>query len=604
MAYPSTPTSLYINGSPEKAAKLTKCTDGTVAVSAVVNDPDSRDQVRMVVRYSRDKTFKTTSTVCSAFGRQGVRHRAIMTGLAQNTLYYVRVYTQQRDRRILSRSYNASSFWTARTAVPTGALASTTRERLYLNRFGTGFTQKALATLRAAGSPEAWLEVQLKPATVPESSKVAEVNSWFTSLKQSPAQKYAVNQAQTKNKGSYGRDLGNWSLLRRIYSERSVLETMTDFWTSHLHIPLNHDLAWVHRFDYDATIRTHALGKFDDLLRECSLHPAMRVYLDNWKSVRGATNENQGREVLELHTVGREAGYTEAMVKDSAKILSGYTVDWGTGKTFNAYYDANRHSTGAVRVLGFSHPNTAADGQAVTEAYLSYLAHHPSTARRIARKLAVQFVSDSPSESLIDHLAGVYSSSGTDISAVLTALSQHPEFLTSEGQKVRTPYADLVATARVLNIDVLAPSSSSSWANAVYNIHGAMQLFTWPRPDGPPLENAAWSTPSRMFGSYVMHRAMSGGSWPSQDVVYRTAASWLPAPSVTFDAYVDHLSRMWCGRPAGARQLKAALQAVSGSTSSTRMTPTTVLTTKHPLAGYLFFRLALALLDTPEHMTT
>ena len=224
---------------------------------------------------------------------------------------------------------------------------------------------------------------------------------------------------------------------------------MTEFWSNHMHIPVGHDRAWAYRYDYDATIRQHALGTFEELLIACSLHPAMRVYLDNWKSVKNKPNENQGRELLELHTVGRSAGYTEAMVKASAVLLSGYTVDWG--KTYDAKYDANAHTTGAVQVLDFSHPNTAADGQAATLDYLKYLANHPATARRIATKIATQFVSDSPSDGLVDTLAGVYTSSGTDIRAVLTALSNHPEFLTSSGLKVRTPVADLVATTRVLD---------------------------------------------------------------------------------------------------------------------------------------------------------
>ena len=385
MAYPSTPTSLYINGYPALAEKLTKNTDGSVAVSAVVNDPDSRDQVRMVVRYSKDKTFTTQSTVCSAFGKQGVRHSAQMTGLALNTLYYVRVYTQQRDRMILSRNYTASSFWTAKP-VPTTALTATSRERLYLNRFGTGFTQRALTQLRAAGSPEAWLSAQLSPAGVPEAAKIAAVDTWFEPLRRTPAEKSATNSGTGKKAWEYGHDLGNWSILHRIYSERSVLETMAEFWSNHMHIPIGHDRAWVYRFDYDATIRQHALGTFEELLIACSLHPAMRVYLDNWKSVRNKPNENQGRELLELHTVGRNAGYTEAMVKASAVLLSGYTVDWGT--TFDAKYDANAHTTGAVQVLDFSHPNASADGQAATLDYLKYLANHPATARRIATKIA------------------------------------------------------------------------------------------------------------------------------------------------------------------------------------------------------------------------
>ena len=133
----------------------------------------------------------------------------------------------------------------------------------------------------------------------------------------------------------YGHDLGNWTILRRIYSERSVLETMTDFWSTNLHIPVGHDKAWLYRVDYDATIRAARVRHASRTCwSRCSLHPAMRVYLDNWTSVKNKPNENQGRELLELHTVGRDAGYTEAMVKDSAKILSGYTVDWG--KTFDA----------------------------------------------------------------------------------------------------------------------------------------------------------------------------------------------------------------------------------------------------------------------------
>ena len=240
----------------------------------------------------------------------------------------------------------------------------------------------------------------------------------------------------------------------------------------------------------------------------------MRVYLDNWKSVRNKPNENQGRELLELHTVGRNAGYTEAMVKASAVLLSGYTVDWG--KTFDAKYDPNLHTTGAVQVLGFSHPNATADGQAATVAYLKYLAHHPATARRIATKLATQFVSDSPSEGLINTLAGVYTSSGTDISAVLKALSTHPEFLTSDGSEGAHPGRgpggnDAGARGRRAH-----PGVRELVGQRANYLHGGDWLFSWPRPDGPPLTGAAWSSASRMFTSYRMHQNMAGGWWPRE----------------------------------------------------------------------------------------
>ena len=476
------------------------------------------------------------------------------------------------------------------------------RERLYLNRFGSGFSQSALAQLRAAGSPEAWLAAQMTPSSVTEDPKVQQIDTWFSALTQTPAQKYATNAAGTKNKGSFGLDLGNWSLMRRIYAKRSLLETMTEFWSNTLHIAVNHDFAWVYRFDYDKTIRQNALGTFEDLLRDCSLHPAMRTYLDNWKSVKGAPNENQGRELLELHTVGIDAGYTENMVKDSAKILSGYTVDYGTGKSFAAVYDSSKHTTGAVSVLGFSSANSSADGQAVTVAYLSYLAHHPATARRIATKLATFFVSDKPSANLIDQLTNVYLSSGTDIKAVLTALSQHPEFLTSEGQKVRTPYADLVSTARALGIGVATPKSASSWANMAQTIHYAMNLYSWPRPDGAPLDNASWSSVSRVFGSCFMHYQLATAWWPRAEAVYRTPASWLPVASLRFDAYVDHLYRLWFGKAAESRHVEAAAQAVSKPGAV--ISAATIITSKHALAGSLWARLAIALLDSPDGMTT
>jgi uncharacterized protein (DUF1800 family) len=487
----------------------------------------------------------------------------------------------------------------AATQVP----VPTSRERLFLNRLGMGYTPAALAALRATGTPEDWLAAQLDPSSVPESPKVAAVDSWFGPLFDTPAAKYAADQAKTRGAWQYGLDLGNWTTLRQMYSNRTLLERMTAIWSTLLHIPIGHDRAWVYRKDYDASIRRLALGRFEDLLVECSLHPAMRVYLDNWKSVRGAPNENQGRELLELHTVGRGAGYTEAMVKDSAKILSGYTVTWGG--TFAAWYDPNKHTTGPVSVLGFSDANGAADGQSVTVAYLKHLAHHPSTARRVVTRLATCLVSDSPSDGLLDALTQVYLDNDTAIAPVLEALAAHPEFLTSEGQKVRTPYDDLVASARVLQVDVQAPTSGSSWANASVWLHGADRMFSWPRPDGAPVTSAAWASPSRLFSSYDMHQSLAGGWWPTEAVTYKkSGAQWLPATSIRFDAWVDHLCRSWLGRPADARLLTAAITAINGTQTWSSVSATSTITATHHAATWDFWRLTVALLDTPDHMTT
>jgi uncharacterized protein (DUF1800 family) len=310
--------------------------------------------------------------------------------------------------------------------------------------------------------------------------------------------------------------------------------------------------------------------------------------------VRGAPNENHGRELLELHTVGRGAGYTEQMVKDSAKILSGWTVD--EQDTWAAVYDPSKHTTGTVTVLGFTHPNTDPDGRAVAQAYLRYLARHPATARTVARKMAVRFVSDTPSEGLVTALADEYLRTGTDIKAMLRLLVRHPEFQASAGGKVSNTVDDLVRSARVLMVDAAKPTADQSFANAIAYFHGGMQLWKWPRPDGAPERNADWASASRMLESFRMHWHMGGGYYPRLDVRYRPARAWLPQRRIRLDYYVDHLCRMILGRRSTSRDLMAVCQA-------TGRAPTEIVTATHPLARYQFPRMVACLLDSPSHMS-
>lgn len=494
--------------------------------------------------------------------------------------------------------------------LPTPALAATAtptaQERLFLNRFGTGYSQRSLQQLRRFTSPAAWLDAQLVPTRFDEDPKVATVDGWFASLLgDSPATRWKNQSDGVKGGWVYGHELGSWSILRRIYSERTVLETMTDFWSTNLHIPVTHDRAWIWRVDYDRTIRTHALGRFEDLLRECSLHPSMLFYLDNYRSVRGNPNENQGRELLELHTVGRAAGYTEAEVKDSARILSGWSVNFSTSTgDFSPVYDPRKHTTGAVSVLGFTSANAADDGRQVTVDYLRHLAHHPATARNLARKIALWFVSDEPSDALVETLAATYLASGTSIAAVLRRLAAHPELLASTGLKVRTPIQDLVATARVLEVDANRAHTNGdgddTYARHANWTHQSLAAFSWPRPDGPPVRNGAWSTPSRMFGSYGMHWAHAGGWWP-KGAAYKPASYWVNGTGQSFTAYVDLVCRRLLGRPADARLQRAARQAVAGATW---FDPSKPIKADSHVNGWLGVRIVATLLDTPDHMLT
>ena len=361
---------------------------------------------------------------------------------------------------------------------------------------------------------------------------ISSIDSWFPDLRRTPAQKQATNTAKTKLAWQYGMDLGNWSMLRRIYSERPVLETMVDFWSNHLHVSTADDRVYIHHHAYNQMIRQHALGRFEDLLVASATHPAMSLYLDNWRSTRGAPNENQGRELLELHTVGTASGYTEDMVKDSAKLLSGYSVRWDGD--LEGFYDAANHTTGPVTVLGFTHPNSDADGRPAAEAYLRYLANHPATARGVATRLAVRFVGDQPSPALVDHLAQVFLDTGTDIRATLKALIARPEFRSSAGAKVSTPVDDLVATVKALGVVARKPSGvgtpASQLATALNHSQGGPRLFSWPRPDGAPETNSEWASAVRMLRSFGMHWHLAGGYHHEEERRTSRRAPGYPVP--------------------------------------------------------------------------
>ncbi len=475
-----------------------------------------------------------------------------------------------------------------RTPLPTA------RELHMLNRMGCGFTPSLLRDLRAAGSPSAWFEQQLHPASVGETPRGRTVASWFPELlTTSAAQKWQTNEHGGRQGWEYARDLSNYSLLRRMYSRRTVLEAMVLFWTDHLHVNAGHFPAFTQRAAYDAVVRKHALGRFEDLLVACTLHPAMLLFLDNDKSVKGSPNENHGRELLELHTVGREAGYTEQMVKDSARILSGWTVE---RDTWAGYYSSGRHTTGPVSVLGFTSANASDDGQAMTVAYLRHLARHPATAQRICRKLATRFVSDTPSRALVDRLAATYRSSGTDISAVLRALVRSDEFWAGAGKKVRTPIDDLVHTYRVLGARMDRPVDLDSGAHTVSWQLASTLVAQWPTPAGPPERAQDWASPSRMLNSFDMHWSVAGGWWPTRQVTHRSPLSWLPQDRIRFDYLVDHLSRSILGRRSGSRLLQACCQ-------GTGVRPGEQVTRDHALVRWLMPRLLGVLLDSPAHMT-
>lgn len=462
------------------------------------------------------------------------------------------------------------------------------------NRFTGGWTPTLSREFAAAGGARKWFEKQMTAAT--PDTFFTQSSAWWRSNTASTALIVDRNRKNIEETWMAVANYERWCLARRIHSERQVLETMAAFWENHLHVPSEADAAQVFRASYGRTIRTLALTSFERLLTAAITHPAMGCFLDNAKSTKSAPNENLGRELLELHTVGRDAKFTENDVKNSAKILTGYRVD--TWDSWKVWYDKDSHFTGRVKVLGFRHANAAADGRAVATAYLSYLARHPSTARRIARKLAVRFVSDTPSSALITHLADVYTKNHTQIVPVLRALIATNEFKKSVGAKVRTPDEDAVASYRAIGARLAWPKIDDAAANQILwqTTSMGMRPFGWPRPDGRPDEATAWTSVSRMLASFSVHQDLTGTWWPTNGVTYVEPAAWLPAPSVSLGDFIDHLSRRILGRPATPVLLTAACEAVG-------LARTTVITADHAVIQWQMPRLLTVFLDTPTHMT-
>lgn len=430
------------------------------------------------------------------------------------------------------------------------------------NRFTFGIDERVMAGLQTSGAWAQWFERQLAWTRLSDAPGNA-VASWFPLLADSPSAAWARVKAQEKSAWNFGYDFSAFSMARKILSRRQVHEVMADFWSNLLYIPAGEDRSFPWRMSFDQMIRRNALGSYRQMLREAIVHPAMSGWLNNNANTKNGINENLGRELLELYTVGRPAGYDEADVKSSARILTGFKV-----KVFDGYaasYEPKDHYVGTVSVMGFTHPNTAADGRDVVAAYLDYLARHPATATRIARRLCLRFVSDSPSDRIVAAVAKAYLDADTDITATLRALVGHRDFLDSAGVKVRTPIEDVVNSARVLGIAPTGATDETSFARKIVWMSNTLgqRAFDWPRPDGFPETSATWSSPARIIRSWRIHYALAGNWWGAKELSAAARPDVMPTVwPLTLGQLVDHQARMLLGRTSNAPMRKAAADAL------------------------------------------
>jgi uncharacterized protein (DUF1800 family) len=294
-------------------------------------------------------------------------------------------------------------------------------------------------------------------------------------------------------------------LQRASVTECGFAERLVVFWSNHFCISANKGgLArmWAGSFEREA-IRPHVLGRFADMLKAVEQHPAMLFFLDNQQSLgpdsraginrQRGLNENLAREIMELHTLGVNGGYSQDDVTSLARVITGWTYAGRQGQLGppgSFVFNANAHEPGAQRVLGKLYD---AGGVAQGEAVLSDIARHPSTAKFIATKLARHFVADDPPPALVARLQDVFIKTDGDLRLLANALVDADEAWTAPLSKMRSPYEYLVATGRIF---ARVPEDPGRYLGGL-NLLG-QPLWAPAGPNGFPDSNAAWAAPEGM----------------------------------------------------------------------------------------------------------
>jgi uncharacterized protein (DUF1800 family) len=351
-------------------------------------------------------------------------------------------------------------------------------------------------------------------------------------------------------------ELSQAKLLRAILSERQLQEVMTDFWFNHFNIYIGKDSDQWYTTSYERdAIRKHSLGKFRELLLATATSPAMMIYLDNWLSIgpdslangvnpanpnskkgnRGL-NENYGREVMELHTLGVDGGYTQADVTALSAILTGWTVDRpNQGGPFT--FDPKKHEPTSTQWLGhiltpastpnatifqpakqipLNSPATQADAQSqMNEGLeaLTLLAADPHTAHFLSYKLAQRFVADDPPPALVDRMAATYLATDGDIKAILRTLVQSPEFNSKKyfRNKVKTPMEFLASAFRTTATDPAKPGALVNTINTM-----GMRLYYALPPTGYYITADHWMNSTALVDRLNFAYSLTGGKFANQ----------------------------------------------------------------------------------------
>ncbi|MGB9429104.1 MAG: DUF1800 domain-containing protein [Gammaproteobacteria bacterium] len=416
------------------------------------------------------------------------------------------------------------------------ALASTDAQALHvLNRLAFGPTPSDVRRVAAMGVDQ-YIQQQLHPDSIPLPADLRQQLNSLDTLQLTPTElfeQYGPPQAPRGQKPTpEERKAFNQRLqtivmqamqarvLRAIESPRQLQEMMVNFWFNHFNVFRGKglDRLWIGSYEEQA-IRPYALGHFRDLLFATAKHPAMLFYLDNWLDTQPGTphargrfqgiNENYAREVMELHTLGVNGGYTQTDVTTLAHILTGWGLCPPRGRFAGPggfCFDPQRHDFSNQVFLG---KTIIGGGEEEIEQALDRLAASPATAHHLSYELAQYFVVDDPPPALVDRLTKKWMQTDGDIAAVLDTLFHSPEFKSAQhtGTKFKTPYEYVISMVRATGEPVTNVKPLLGMMNQL-----GMPLYGYLTPDGYKNTQSAWLNPDAMMMRLSFATAIGHGN--------------------------------------------------------------------------------------------
>ena len=421
----------------------------------------------------------------------------------------------------------------------------------FLNRTSFGPTPKEVQRVNRLGI-RAYLNEQLQPETIPDGSieeKVAELKTMRMNSRELFELYPPANVAKERGMAMAGAmnaprfiifELQQARLLRAVHSQRQLYELMIDFWSNHFNVfaAKGADRWLVTSYDRD-TIRPRALGKFRDLLLATAQSPAMLFYLDNWLSVspsapagrapanarRRGINENYAREIMELHTLGVNGGYTQQDVHEIARCFTGWTLRRPRGDA-EFYFEPRLHDHGAKTVLGTRIP--AGGGMDDGIKVIDLLARHPATEKFIATKLVRRFVADDPPSSLVNRAVEAFHRSDGDIRSVLQTILEAPEFFASDvyQAKVKKPLEFIASALRITEAETKVTPQLLRYLGRM-----GEPLFLAQPPTGYPDIGSSWISPDMLltrmnFAADLVGNRVDGARLPAH--ASRDAKTFIP----------------------------------------------------------------------------